>query len=172
MKSSRASQFSRQEHKNRNRIGAMFVLRTIPRRAKQSCGPLRSLSIQTPPATFSEQRMASDKRYQASGEVPDIRGDFESPFSIGGKFKEGRAAYLDYSATTPLDPRVLDSMLPYMVSVMTSSSRVRTICSQAITTDLTFSHRLVHMVIHIPEPTLLAGRLKVRQKNLVKRWLV
>ena len=28
----------------------------------------------------------------------------------------GRAAYLDGSATTPIDPRVLDSMLPYMTS--------------------------------------------------------
>ena len=32
--------------------------------------------------------------------MPDIRGDFNSPFSIGGKFKDGRAAYLDYSATS------------------------------------------------------------------------
>lgn len=60
--------------------------------------------------------MASDKRYQATGEVPDIRGDFDSKYSIGGQFKEGRAAYLDHSATTPLDPRVLDAMAPFMVS--------------------------------------------------------
>lgn len=77
----------------------------------------RSLST-TPqaPATFSAERMASDKRYQATGEVPDIRGDFDSKYSIGGQFKEGRAAYLDHSATTPLDPRVLDAMAPFMVS--------------------------------------------------------
>ena len=93
----------------------MMAFRTMARRAT-SRGTVRALSAQAP-ATFSEERMASDKRYQASGEVPDIRGDFDSPYSIGGQFKEGRAAYLDYSATTPLDPRVLDAMLPFMVSV-------------------------------------------------------
>ena len=36
-------------------------------------------------------------------------------FSIKGTFREGRAVYLDASATTPLDPRVLDKMMPYMV---------------------------------------------------------
>lgn len=39
----------------------------------------------------------------------------EGSYSIRGKFREGRAVYLDTSATTPLDPRVLDKMLPYMI---------------------------------------------------------
>jgi len=38
-------------------------------------------------------------------------------FSIGGEAFEGRAAYLDGAATTPIDPRVLDSMLPWMTSL-------------------------------------------------------
>lgn len=37
-------------------------------------------------------------------------------FSIKGGFLEGRPAYLDLSATTPLDPRVLDRMAPHLIS--------------------------------------------------------
>eukprot|EP00804_Cyclotella_cryptica_P029692 CCRYP_018707-RA/>CCRYP_018707-RA protein AED:0.11 eAED:0.11 QI:78/1/1/1/1/1/4/140/475 len=36
-------------------------------------------------------------------------------FSIRGKFRTGRASYLDMSSTTPLDPRVLDKMMPYFI---------------------------------------------------------
>lgn len=43
-------------------------------------------------------------------------------FSIQGTFREGRASYLDMSATTPMDPRVLDKMMPFMVSKNNNSS--------------------------------------------------
>ncbi len=42
--------------------------------------------------------------------------DVTNRFSIQGTFREGQASYLDASATTPLDPRVLDKMMPFMVS--------------------------------------------------------
>ena len=35
-------------------------------------------------------------------------------FSIQGTFREGRASYLDMSSTTPMDPRVLDKMMPFL----------------------------------------------------------
>ncbi len=37
-----------------------------------------------------------------------------SGFSIKGEALPGRPAYLDFQATTPLDPRVLDSMMPFL----------------------------------------------------------
>ena len=37
--------------------------------------------------------------------------------SIAGQHRPGRAIYLDSQATTPLDPRALDAMLPYLTGV-------------------------------------------------------
>lgn len=76
----------------------------------------RFLSSQSP-SSVSFEKMETDKRYQPSMEVPEALLDktITSEFTITGQFREGRAAYLDMSATTPMDPRVLDAMAPYMI---------------------------------------------------------
>lgn len=69
-----------------------------------------------PLSTFSPSQMDNDKRYAASQAAPEsLFKPHHSDFSIRGQFREGRAAYLDMQSTTPMDPRVMDAMLPFML---------------------------------------------------------
>jgi hypothetical protein len=77
---------------------------------------LESTTVPISHASTPHSKMQSDKRYQPVNEIPQSLLDksdvIHSPgFSIKGQSKEGRPAYLDFQATTPLDPRVLDAMV-------------------------------------------------------------
>ena len=39
----------------------------------------------------------------------------DNKFNIKGQFKEGRPAYLDFQATTPMDPRVYYSLFNMLI---------------------------------------------------------
>lgn len=70
-------------------------------------------------SSFTVEKMISDKRYQSTADIPASLTEKASPadsaYSIRGDFRVGRAAYLDMASTTPMDPRVLDAMAPFMI---------------------------------------------------------
>eukprot|EP00936_MAST-01D_sp_MAST-1D-sp1_P000395 g395.t1 len=70
---------------------------------------LRSIALRLP-----RRAGACHRTYTASApRAHDYAAD-DGTFSIQGQARTGRPAYLDLQATTPIDPRVLDAMLPHM----------------------------------------------------------
>ena len=88
---------------------------------KTSSKSTATTTAAVPISTFTPDQMERDERYiptQAPPSAlldPNIMMSYNSEYSIRNQFRTGRAAYLDMSSTTPMDPRVLDTMLPFMI---------------------------------------------------------
>ena len=88
---------------------------------KTSSKSAAATTAAVPISTFTPDQMERDERYiptQAPPSAlldPNIMMSYNSEYSIRNQFRTGRAAYLDMSSTTPMDPRVLDTMLPFMI---------------------------------------------------------
>eukprot|EP00285_Hemiselmis_virescens_P000104 CAMPEP_0173379136 /NCGR_PEP_ID=MMETSP1356-20130122/2188_1 /TAXON_ID=77927 ORGANISM="Hemiselmis virescens, Strain PCC157" /NCGR_SAMPLE_ID=MMETSP1356 /ASSEMBLY_ACC=CAM_ASM_000847 /LENGTH=462 /DNA_ID=CAMNT_0014332421 /DNA_START=49 /DNA_END=1437 /DNA_ORIENTATION=- len=65
-----------------------------------------------PAAVAASSRPAMRRECRRNIEV--AAGGKTTNFSITGEASEGRSAFLDNQSTTPMDPRVLDAMLPLM----------------------------------------------------------
>jgi cysteine desulfurase len=91
------------------------------KRSRKPLSRLLSTSDEkTTPTTTTYESMEKDARYRPVNEVPESLLDedsFTSGFSIKGEAREGRPAYLDVQATSAMDPRVLDSMMPFMTNM-------------------------------------------------------
>ena len=88
------------------------ILFSSQRRAA-AAATAKSAAASSRPSASAAATLSTSRSFSAAVQEEDPN---DGRFSIQGTFREGRASYLDMSATTPMDPRVLDKMMPFMVS--------------------------------------------------------
>ncbi len=90
------------------------ILLTTQRRA--TAASVASTASRSSSTIVKNNNNATRRSFSSAAAAVEETDDNDGRFSIQGTFREGRASYLDMSATTPMDPRVLDKMMPFMVS--------------------------------------------------------
>ena len=90
------------------------ILLTTQRRA--TAASVASTASRPSSSTIVNNNNNTTRSFSSAAAAVEETDDNDGRFSIQGTFREGRASYLDMSATTPMDPRVLDKMMPFMVS--------------------------------------------------------
>eukprot|EP00741_Cyanophora_paradoxa_P015947 tig00000042_g15396.t1 len=88
---------------------SLLLRRSLASAAAGSTGFCGAVLSQTARA-YSSAIAASPRRQAASSSSQDA----VAGFNVSGEARAGRPMYLDMQATTPLDPRVLDAMLPFL----------------------------------------------------------
>ena len=89
------------------------ILFSSQRRAAAAATAKSAAASSRRPSASAAATLSTSRSFSAAVQEEDPN---DGRFSIQGTFREGRASYLDMSATTPMDPRVLDKMMPFMVS--------------------------------------------------------
>jgi cysteine desulfurase len=89
------------------------ILLTTQRRA--TAASVASTASRSSSTIVNNNNNATRRSFSSAAAAVEETDDNDGRFSIQGTFREGRASYLDMSATTPMDPRVLDKMMPFMI---------------------------------------------------------
>lgn len=92
------------------------ILLTTQRRATAASVASTASRSSSSTIVHNNNNNNTTRSFSSAAAAVEETDDNDGRFSIQGTFREGRASYLDMSATTPMDPRVLDKMMPFMVS--------------------------------------------------------